>query len=279
MKTLWLVYEQKEVARNRFFVSRWEEAAKARGVRLHLVFVEELTFGIKDHRPFLAHQKGLPLPDFAVMRLNRPALSLQLEAMGVLVYNNAWCAQVFNDKCRTHLLLSPHLPMMDTVFLRGDEEDSPLPYPVVVKAAHSAGGRLVFLAHDQAGFQAAVAAVAPDQALVQPLCDTPGRDLRVYILGNQVYQTMMRVSEHDFRSNVGQGGQGVPAEMTPAVTEMVNKVLSQFDIAFGGIDFIKHRGEWLFNEIEDAVGTRMLYALNKRDPVFDYLDLILRGNT
>ena len=39
-------------------------------------------------------------------------------------------------------------------------------------------------------------------------------------------------------------------------------------------DFILHKGRLLLNEMEDAVGTRMLYA-SGYDVVPDYLDLIL----
>jgi hypothetical protein len=41
------------------------------------------------------------------------------------------------------------------------------------------------------------------------------------------------------------------------------------------VDFLFHQGRLLFNEIEDAVGTRMLYALGERDIVRDYLAFIL----
>ena len=42
-----------------------------------------------------------------------------------------------------------------------------------------------------------------------------------------------------------------------------------------GIDFIYHQGRLVFNEAEDAVGTRMLYMHTARDIADEYLSLIL----
>jgi glutathione synthase/RimK-type ligase-like ATP-grasp enzyme len=52
-------------------------------------------------------------------------------------------------------------------------------------------------------------------------------------------------------------------------------VLRHFDTGLVGIDFIYHQGRLVFNEAEDAVGTRMLYMHTARDIADEYLSLIL----
>ena len=123
---------------------------------------------------------------------------------------------------------------------------------MVVKAAHSCGGRAVCRADDEAAFCRALHAVAPDSAVVQPMCDTPGRDVRVYMLGDKVIASMLRFSDTDFRSNVGQGGSSQPYAMTAELKAMVDIIAPHFDIGLVGIDFIFHQGQLLFNEVEDA---------------------------
>lgn len=54
----------------------------------------------------------------------------------------------------------------------------------------------------------------------------------------------------------------------------IHDIMEVFDFGLVGIDFIFHRGSLVFNEIEDAVGTRMLYT-GGLDIVPDYLDFIL----
>ncbi|NLE68905.1 MAG: hypothetical protein GX611_01810 [Clostridiales bacterium] len=276
MKTIWLVYEQENVQRNQFFIDQWQLAGQSQNARIQLVLFEDLMMGIRQGQPFLAHAQGLALPDAAVMRLNQPLLSAQFEHLGIPVFNDARVARICNDKRLTHQLISSIAPSMDTVFLRGDEGTSPLPYPVVVKHVFSAGGRGVYLARDDAGFQSALNNIPPGSAMVQALSDTPGKDVRAYVLGDEVIAVFMRHSDHDFRSNIGQGGEASAYTLSPRDGQVVRKIVSMFNFGLAGIDFIFHGGRLLFNEIEDAVGTRMLFANGHEDIVKRYLALILQ---
>jgi len=274
MRNIWLVYERNNIARNQFFIDRWYDAARVRGVGIKLIAEDEIVCGIKENKPSILHQDGLVLPDAAVMRLNMPILTAHMEKMGIPCFNNEKVARICNDKRLTHQAVSGIAPMMDTAFLHGHEEKPPFPYPFIVKGAHGCGGRQVFLVQDQESFRLALETIQPDNALAQPVCDTPGKDVRVYVLGNRIIKVMMRFSLSDFRSNINQGGSSVPYELAADDLKMVYKIMSLFDFGLVGIDFIFHQGRLLFNEIEDAVGTRMLYA-NSIDIVSEYFDLIL----
>ncbi len=191
------------------------------------------------------------------------------------MFNNAQVARICNDKRLTHNALQGIVPMMDTAFVEADTFVQPFDFPVVVKAAHSCGGRHVFLCQDEQSYRLALSTCAPDAVVVQPLCDTPGKDVRVYVLGNRIVQTMMRFSsDGDFRSNLGQGGNTQPYSLDAETHQYVERILGQFSFDLAGIDFIFHQGKLVFNEIEDAVGTRMLYIHTNMDIVAMYLDHI-----
>lgn len=277
MKRLWLVYEQDNVARNQFFIAQWQQAAKEQKVEVQLMLHQDLRYGIRQGLPFVEHAKGLPLPQAAVMRLNQPLLSEQFELLGIQAFNNARVARICNDKRLTHQLVSQLAPAMDTVFLRGDEQTSPLPYPVVVKGVHGCGGRQIYLARDEGSFLLALAKLQGAPALVQTLSDTPGRDVRAYVLGQEVVAVMMRHSDRDFRSNIGQGGDALPYALKPEDQVLLHKIIGLFDFGLVGIDFIFHQGRLMFNEIEDAVGTRMLFANGHENIVQRYLQHILNN--
>ena len=57
--------------------------------------------------------------------------------------------------------------------------------------------------------------------------------------------------------------------------EKVEKVIRLFDFDFVGIDFIFNNGKMVFNEIEDVVGSRMVYTYTDIDIVEMYVDYIL----
>ncbi len=273
--TGWMVYEAHNIQRNQFFIDRWMQAAKARDISLRLVTVQQLAYGVMDGALFLQLDGMSARPDFVLMRAARPGLSEHLEGMSIPCFNNAHVARIAGDKRRTHATFAGVLPMMDTAFLSQDAFANPFPYPVVVKGAHGCGGREVYLAHNEQEYRHAVQQIAPDSLVVQPLCDQPGQDLRVYVLGHEVVAAMLRYSDGDFRSNLGQGGGSKPVDMTEDIRRYVRIVQDRFDFGLVGIDFIFHQGRPVFNEIEDAVGTRMLYMHTDRDIAAEYLDLIL----
>ena len=273
--TGWLIYDQDNIERNRFFIGRWMDAASRREITLILVTTQEISWGVREGENFLMLGLRGARPDYAVMRAPYPSLSGHLERMRIPCFNNSKIADICNDKQKTHSLLSGKLPMMPTAFLTSTAFQNPFPYPVVVKGAHGCGGRSVRLARDDKEYHEAIQMIAPDTLIVQPLCDEPGKDLRVYVLGNQIIAAMLRHQEGDFRSNVGLGGGSSPMPVTDELRDYVSRVLAHFDTGLVGIDFIYHQGRLVFNEVEDAVGTRMLYMHTARDIADEYLSLIL----
>jgi glutathione synthase/RimK-type ligase-like ATP-grasp enzyme len=128
----------------------------------------------------------------------------------------------------------------------------------------------VFLAHSEREWAEFALRSDAERFIVQPLCDEAGKDLRVYVLGGEILAGVYRVSSSDFRSNYSLGGS---VQRIPAPVEMVKMVgiLHQgLGLDFVGVDFIRHGGKWVFNELEDSVGCRMLYQTSEIDAVCEY---------
>jgi len=270
-----IIYEKNEVERNRRFIDYWLETAKAKRVDLRLVTTDQLSYGIWDEKPFLMLDNAPVHCDFVVMRAKKPLLGYHLERMGIPVFNNARVGEILNDKRKTHALLQNHFPMMPTAFIE-DDQKSPFPFPVVVKSAGGCGGREVKLCADEQSYREAIA-LFKYSAVVQPLCDMPGRDVRVYMLGKDILQTMLRYSVNDdFRANFGIHRSAKPIDIPDDIRRMAHEAAEIFDFGLVGVDFIFHKGRALFNEAEDVVGTRMLYQYTDIDIVPVYMDFILR---
>ncbi|NLC33606.1 MAG: ATP-grasp domain-containing protein, partial [Clostridiales bacterium] len=202
----WLIYDADNIKRNQFFIDRWIGAAKAEAITLKVVTAQEISYGFCSGKAFINQGLTEEKIDFAVMRAQHPLLSTHLEAMGIPCFNDARTADICNDKQKTYSMFADALPMVDTAFLEQNAFISPFAYPVVVKSAHGCGGRGVYLAKDDSEFRQAISKIYPDRIVVQKLCDEPGKDLRVYVLGKNIIAGMLRYSPTDFRSNVGLGG-------------------------------------------------------------------------
>ena len=195
--TGWLFYTPVGAARTRAFIDFWMTAAANRGVEMKLCLTDEP----------LPREK----PDFAVVRAMDPAFSLRLERMGVPVFNPASVSGICNDKWKTYCLASSlGVPFPETVYVPDPAFLPSAPYPYVLKACSGHGGTQVYLVRNEQEARAASEALkGVPSVLQQPVSDL-GRDVRVYILGDRILASMLRISDTDFRSNFCLGGRAVP---------------------------------------------------------------------
>ena len=264
----WLIYDRFGAERNAWFITECIRAAESLGLVLELKVVEPTLWEIPDSG----------LPDFALVRTIAPALNARLEAFGVRVFNRYAVARTANDKWESYRFAQGlGLPVMRTELLSECLDGSPFGYPAVVKSRDGHGGAEVFLARNADEWNALGARLDAGRFIVQPLCDESGKDLRVYVLGGEVLAGVFRVSESDFRSNYSLGGsvQRIPAPIE--TVQMVKKLHAELGLDFVGVDFIRHGGKWVFNEMEDAVGCRMLYQTSEIDAVREYIGYVARA--
>jgi len=244
----WLIYDEAGAARNEWFIGECLRYAKEYGLDLRLQ---------------IACGEACPdeeLPDFALVRTIAPTLSERLEKGGVRVFNNAEVSAVANDKWYTHQrALTLDLPVMETLLSSACQESSPFGYPVVVKKRDGHGGSEVYKADTEWEYRALWQGRNPADYVTQAICSELGMDMRVYLLGGEILGAVLRTSETDFRSNFSLGGKVECVPVPHEIQKMVQKLHKNLQTDFVGMDFIRHGGEWVLNEIEDVVGSRMLY--------------------
>ena len=113
--------------------------------------------------------------------------------------------------------------------------------------------------------------------LCQRVAPVVGRDVRVYVLGTEVLAAMLRIApEGAFLSNYCRGGSAREYVLSTAERALVAKVAHALGPGYYGIDFLfDGRGGLLLNEVEDVVGSRMLYAHTNIDVVDRHLSSAL----
>ena len=111
--------------------------------------------------------------------------------------------------------------------------------------------------------------------VVQPLVGYRHQDLRVYVIGKEIIAAVLRTAREGFKSNFSLGGEVKLYHLSDTEISIVNTIIKQFDFGLVGIDFIiGDYGELIFNEIEDVVGSRMLYQCSNINIVEKYLQYI-----
>ena len=184
----WLIYTLSDADRNRDYIVWMKHEAGLRHIDLQLMYRECFAIGVLDNQ-LQIHYHGKPAnpPDLAVMRSIDPLFSLQMEKMGVRVFNPARVAAVCNDKARTHQMMSGYgIPMVDTLFIKAGYFSStaiPLPMPWVMKTAGGRGGTQVFMVDSISQAEHLVSQIPAEDLVVQRLAPRRGRDMRVFVVG------------------------------------------------------------------------------------------------
>ena len=121
--------------------------------------------------------------------------------------------------------------------------------------------------------------ISPEPALQQAVVSDAGQDLRVYILGEKILAGVMRTAREGVVSNFKKGGQVELHQLTQEERSLAEQVIQRFHDAgapliMAGVDMLYDHGHPLIGEIEDVVGSRMLYQTSDIDIVALYLDEI-----
>ncbi len=272
----WLIYDREGADRNRWFIERLIHTAQNRGLSLELVITDELAFGLQNNQLFIQGGDKKLKPEFAIVRTIFPLLSLHLEKMGIQVFNSARVSAICNDKRLTHLFASAlDLPMMDTLFCdRLRMSHMMVEFPCIVKSSNGHGGKEVFWVDTAKQLEEAIGSMQTHEYLIQKPASDRGRDLRVYMIGGEIIASILRSSDQSFKSNFTLGGKASVYDLAPTQREIVYKIASHLNADMIGIDFVFDHGRFMLNEIEDVVGTRMIYNLTDIDIIALFIDHI-----
>ncbi len=263
----YLIYSFLEASRNEWFINHLTNIAKAHEIELLLLIDEELSVTFSCGTAQILHrQVPLTLPDFAIVRSANIPLSKAFENCGVRVFNSSYVSKICTDKAKSYELAKTlDIDFMDCLPCASNTEALPFEYPCVIKPRGGKGGKDVFLLKNENDLKDKLWRIKSGDMLCQKCASDIGRDSRFYLLGGKVVCAFKRISNTDFRSNFCLGGSAVRYEPTAYELEAVQKICDAIHPDYVGIDFIYNNGQPVFNEIEDAVGARMVYTLSDID--------------
>ena len=253
-----LVYTSADAEYNKWFIDHIIEEGRKCNLDIRLVLSDKEEVPDNDI-------------DFAIVRNRDSKLCKRLEENNIRCFNSSYVVNIGNDKWEMYKdFNSAGIPVMYT-------QKTKLPYPFVMKPVNGHGGENVYLIKNADEYKRAID-TKPDEKTGEFIFQVPatekGRDIRVYVVGGVILTAMERIAvdtEKDFRSNYSLNGNAKEHALTDEELKLAAKVADHIKADFVGIDLIYNNGRPVVNEIEDAVGTRMLYSLTDIDPVREFV--------
>lgn len=253
-----LVYTSADAEYNEWFINHIIEEGRKCNLDIRLVLSDKEEVSDNDI-------------DFAIVRNRDSKLCKRLEENNIRCFNSSYVVNIGNDKWEMYKdFNAAGIPVMYT-------QRTKLPYPFVMKPVNGHGGENVYLIKNADEYESVISNI-PDERqgdlIYQVIATEKGRDIRVYVVGGIILTAMERIAvdtEKDFRSNYSLNGNAKEHALTDEELKLAAKVADHIKADFVGIDLIYNNGRPVVNEIEDAVGTRMLYSLTDIDPVREFV--------
>lgn len=195
---------------------------------------------------------------YVINRTNDYRVAERFEKRGIRVFNPSAFSRLANDKQACYDFMEKNgVKIMPTRY-RG--------VPFVKKPRDGHGGQGVIMCQSADEYDESCVCQKPASDL--------GKDLRVWVIGGEIVTSVLRVSNTDFRSNFCLGGRAELYELSEEETKTVKKIISLVKGDYYGIDFVFDGGKIVFNELEDTVGARMVYAKTDIDILAEFCSYI-----
>lgn len=252
-----IVYNGYDAKCNRFFINKCLE------------LLNDETFSLKyvDEEKILEYVTNNKV-DFVIYRGRNYRLLDELEENGIRSFNNVLTNRVANDKYLTYKLLKEeNLPYIETYL-------EPKSFPCIMKSVSGHGGQEVFLVKSVDEVNQIKVEHPELKFIYQNFLDNNG-DVRIYVLNQKVVVSIKRKSQVDYRNNYSLGGEVELFEPSQEMVESAIKVASLLKADFIGVDFLLTKEGYKIIELEDPVGSRMVYKLKPElDIIKQYVEHI-----
>ena len=256
MKCGLIVYNSLDREKNSWFINHALELLNSEDISLSYLDEDFVLDYLKTHRI-----------DFVIYRARDCELVQKIEAKGVLVFNNSLTNKIANDKYLTFQFFQENkLPCIES-FL----DLSKLSYPFIMKSVSGHGGQEVFLIHDESERQGVIAEHPNLRFIYQNYAQNTG-DVRIYVLDNQVIGAVKRTNTQDYRNNYSLGGEVSSYQLSQEMIKAAETISRLLGSTYFGVDLLLTKDGYLFNEIEDPVGSRMLLKASGIDSVTLFLE-------
>lgn len=301
MNIAYIIYYDEEAKKNSGFIEMLKSECRKYDIALEYISFEKVN--LMSESSFENKFKKI---FFVINRTREYKLSLRFEKINVKVFHSSKITELGNNKYKTYCYLKEYFErnknepqgewIAHTVLVKTDDLNNILNDYIgkdyVIKSVDGHGGSQVFSLNDDGTKHGSYRknrdnaknniykALQGHDCVLQKRIDSDSNDIRVYIVFGKIYAAVLRHGNDGFKSNFSLGGsveEYFPDEEQKKFIEKFIKAFGAGQLSMAGIDFILTRdGNLIFNEIEEMVGSRMLYNCSKHDIVREYVEQIAK---
>lgn len=301
MNIAYIIYYDEEAKKNSGFIEMLKSECRKYDIALEYISFEKVN--LMSESSFENKFKKI---FFVINRTREYKLSLRFEKINVKVFHSSKITELGNNKYKTYCYLKEYFErnknepqgewIAHTVLVKADDLNNVLNDYIgkdyVIKSVDGHGGSQVFSLNDDGTKHGSYRknrdnaknniykALQGHDCVLQKRIDSDSNDIRVYIVFGKIYAAVLRHGNDGFKSNFSLGGsveEYFPDEEQKKFIEKFIKAFGAGQLSMAGIDFILTRdGNLIFNEIEEMVGSRMLYNCSKHDIVREYVEQIAK---
>lgn len=270
---------------------RLREAADQRGHKVKVLDTLKFAIDLQPGEPDLYfRRKQLSDYDAVLPRVGASitnfgtALVRQFEQMDVFCANSSSGIANSRDKLRSLQILSRHrIGIPQTTFVTDKKDILPAikrvgGAPVVIKLVEGTQGVGVLLAETVESAEAIVELLRSQQqnVLIQKfISESKGRDIRAFVVGNQVVAAMRRVAQgQEFRSNVHRGGLTEPVVLDTEYCETALRAAQIMGLHVAGVDMLECEGGPQIMEVNSSPGLEGIERCTQLDIAGSIIDFI-----
>jgi [lysine-biosynthesis-protein LysW]--L-2-aminoadipate ligase len=182
-----------------------------------------------------------------------------LNEMGVKTVNTYHTANTCGDKVLTTLALTKHKVPSPITYIAFTPEEAiqaieKIGYPAVLKPATGSWGRLLSKVNDKETAESilehkvVLGSYHHSVFYIQEYINKPERDIRAFVVGNEVIGAIYRNSPH-WITNTARGGVASNCPLTDEISELCLKAAEAVGGGVVAIDLLEDRGKLLVNEV------------------------------
>lgn len=207
-----------------------------------------------------------------------------LNEMGIKTVNTYETASTCGDKVLTTLALTKHKVPSPKTYVAFTPEEAieaieKIGYPVVLKPSTGSWGRLLAKVSDKETAEsilehkAILGSYHHSVFYVQEYIRKPERDIRTFVIGDEVIGAIYRSSPH-WITNTARGGMASNCPLTDDISEISLKAAEAVGGGVVAIDLLEDRGKLLVNEVNYTMEFKNSIAptgVNIPEKVVDYV--------
>jgi len=270
---------------------RLREAALQRGHKVKVLDTLKFAIDLERGSPDLFfRQKQLGHYDAVLPRIGASvtyfgnAVVRQFEQMDVFCANSSAGISNSRDKLRSLQILSRHhIGIPETVFVRDKKDVLPAiervgGAPVIIKLLEGTQGIGVLLAESVKSAEAIIELLQSQRqnVLIQKfVAESKGRDVRAFVVGDQVVAAMRRVAQgQEFRSNVHRGGLTEPMLLDETYCEAAIRSAQIMGLRVAGVDMLESNDGPQIMEVNSSPGLEGIETCTRLDiagAIIDYI--------